>query len=67
MARMGAACIISSGYGLKDGMAATMTVFPVVPDFEKYPKWGRDHNYTMGEPGSARPLDQITPSRNVHL
>lgn len=53
MARMGAACIISSGYGLKDGMAATMTVFPVVPDFEKYPKWGRDHNYTMGEPGLA--------------
>ncbi|MCE1167336.1 MAG: FAD-dependent oxidoreductase [Sphingobacteriia bacterium] len=53
MAKMGAACIISSGYGLKDGMAATMTVFPVVPDFEKYPKWGRDHNYTMGEPGLA--------------
>ena len=53
MGKMGAACIISSGYGLRDGMAATMTVFPVVPDYEKYPKWGRDLNYTMGEPGLA--------------
>lgn len=53
MGKMGAACIISSGYGLRDGMAATMTVFPVVPDYEKYPKWGRDISYTMGEPGLA--------------
>jgi sulfide:quinone oxidoreductase len=53
MGRMGAACIVSSGYGLRDGMAATMTVFPVVPDFEKYPVWGRDTSYTMGEPGLA--------------
>jgi sulfide:quinone oxidoreductase len=53
MGRMGAACIISSGYGIRDGMAATMTVFPVVPDFEKYPEWGRDINYTVGEPGLA--------------
>ncbi len=53
MGKMGAACIISSGYGLRDGMAATMTVFPVVPDFEKYPEWGRDLNYTIGEPGLA--------------
>jgi sulfide:quinone oxidoreductase len=53
MGKMGAACIISSGYGLRDGMAATMTVFPVVPDYEKYPQWGRDITYTMGEPGLA--------------
>jgi len=53
MGKMGAACIVSSGYGLRDGMAATMTVFPVVPDFEKYPVWGRDTSYTMGEPGLA--------------
>lgn len=53
MGKMGAACIVSSGYGLRDGMAATMTVFPVVPDYEKYPQWGRDLNYTMGEPGLA--------------
>jgi sulfide:quinone oxidoreductase len=53
MGKMGAACIISSGYGLRDGMAATMTVFPVVPDYEKFPEWGRDIGYTMGEPGLA--------------
>ena len=53
MGRMGAACIISSGYGIRDGMAATMTVFPIVPDFEKYPQWGRDLGYTVGEPGLA--------------
>lgn len=53
MAKMGAACIVSSGYGIRDGMAASMTVFPVVPDYEKYPKWGRDINYTVGEPGLA--------------
>ena len=53
MGRMGAACIVSSGYGVFDGMAATMTVYPVVPDFEKYPEWGRDLRYTVGEPGLA--------------
>jgi sulfide:quinone oxidoreductase len=53
MGRMGAACIVSSGYGLRDGMAASMTVFPVVPDYEKYPHWGRDLSYTVGEPGLA--------------
>jgi sulfide:quinone oxidoreductase len=53
MGRMGAACIVSSGYGLRDGMAASMTVFPVVPDYEKYPTWGRDLSYTVGEPGLA--------------
>lgn len=53
MGRMGAACIVSSGYGVRDGMAATMTVYPVVPDFEKYPQWGRDLSYTVGEPGLA--------------
>jgi len=53
MGKMGAACIISSGYGIRDGMAATMTVYPVVPDFQKYPEWGRDIKYTMGEPGLA--------------
>lgn len=53
MGRMGAACIISAGYGMTRGMAATMTVFPIVPDWEKYPEWGRDISYTVGEPGLA--------------
>ena len=53
MGKMGAACVVSSGFGLFKGQAATMTVFPIVPDFEKYPEWGRDINYTVGEPGLA--------------
>lgn len=53
MGRMGAACIVSAGYGFFSGNAATMTVFPVVPDWDKYPEWGRDINYTIGEAGLA--------------
>jgi sulfide:quinone oxidoreductase len=53
MAKMGAACIISAGYGMINGAAATMTVSPIVQDWEKYPEYGRDLNYTMGEAGLA--------------
>jgi sulfide:quinone oxidoreductase len=53
MGRMGAACIVSAGFGLLRGQAATMTVFPIVPDWEKYPQWGRDLSYTVGEIGLA--------------
>jgi sulfide:quinone oxidoreductase len=53
LGRMGAACIISAGFGLFTGNAATLTVFPVVPDWEKYPDWGRDITYTIGESGLA--------------
>ena len=53
MSKMGAACIVSAGYGMTSGSAATMTVFPIVQDWEKYPEWGRDIKYTMGEPGLA--------------
>jgi sulfide:quinone oxidoreductase len=53
MGKMGAACIVSAGFGLIKGQAATMTVFPIVPDWEKYPEWGRDISYTVGEVGLA--------------
>ena len=53
MAEMGAACVASAGKGLLDGQAAAMTVYPVVPDFEKYPGTGRDTDYTFGEIGLA--------------
>ena len=53
MAEMGAACVASAGKGLFDGQAAAMTVYPVVPDFEKYPGTGRDTDYTFGEIGLA--------------
>ncbi len=53
MGKMGAACIVSAGYGMIKGNAATMTVFPIVPDWQKYAQWGRDINYTVGEAGLA--------------
>ncbi len=53
MAKMGAACIVSAGYGLLNGAAATMTVYPIVQDWDKYPEYGRDLSYTMGEAGLA--------------
>lgn len=53
MARMGAACIVSAGYGIRRGQAAVMTVYPIVPDWSKYPKWGRNIKYTVGEVGLA--------------
>jgi len=53
MAEMGAACVASAGKGLFTGTAAAMTVYPVVPDFEKYPGVGRDMNGTTGELGLA--------------
>ena len=53
MAEMGAACVASTGSGFFTGTAATMTVYPVVPDFEKYPDYGRDIDLTFGEIGLA--------------
>ena len=53
MAEMGAACVASAGKGVTDGMAVALTVYPVVPDFEKYPGIGRDLDYTFGEIGLA--------------
>lgn len=53
MARMGAACVASTGSHLLRGTAATMTVFPVVPDFDTYPEYGRDMDLTFGEIGLA--------------
>ena len=53
MAEMGAACVASAGKGIFDGQAAAMTVYPVVPDFDKYPGTGRDTDYTFGEIGLA--------------
>ncbi len=53
MARMGAACVASTGMDIFRGTAASMTVYPVVPDYEKYPIYGRDMNLTYGEVGLA--------------
>ncbi len=53
MTEMGAACVASTGMNIFNGTAASMTVYPVVPDFEKYPIYGRDMSLTFGEIGLA--------------
>jgi len=53
MAEMGAACVASTGKGIFDGTAVALTVYPVVPDYDKYPGTGRDPEYTFGEIGLA--------------
>ncbi|MEZ4238729.1 MAG: hypothetical protein R3F59_21775 [Myxococcota bacterium] len=53
MAEMGAACVASAGHGLVGGSAAAMTMYPIVPDLERYPLGGRDPKLTFGEVGTA--------------
>ena len=53
MAEMGAACVASAGANPFTGTAASMTVFPIVPDYERYPEYGRDLDLTFGELGLA--------------
>jgi sulfide:quinone oxidoreductase len=51
MAQMGAACIASTGKDMFTGTAAAMTVYPVVPDYARFPETGRDQSLTSGEIG----------------
>jgi len=54
MGNMGAACIASAGYGAFSGSGVSITTFPIVPDFKKYPNThGRKMNNTFGEIGLA--------------
>jgi len=53
MARIGAACVASTGSDLRSGSAASMTMYPIVPDYEKYPDSGRDTGGTTGEIGRS--------------
>jgi sulfide:quinone oxidoreductase len=53
MAEIGAACVASAGANPFRGTAASMTVFPIVPDFDRYPEFGRDPKRTFGEIGLA--------------
>jgi sulfide:quinone oxidoreductase len=52
MAKFASICVVSMSYGFR-GVAGTMSVYPTIPDFKKYPDFGRDIKYTMGEPGIA--------------
>ena len=52
MGNMGAACIASAGYGITTGSGVSITTYPIVPDYEKYPKTqGRQLGKTFGEIG----------------
>ena len=53
MAEMGAACVASAGANPFTGTAASMTVYPIVPDYDRYPEYGRDPKRTFGEIGLA--------------
>ncbi len=52
MAELASICVVSIGYGFR-GIAGSMSVYPTIPDFKKYPKFGRDIKYTIGEVGVA--------------
>ncbi|MDC4232836.1 FAD-dependent oxidoreductase [Actinomyces sp. B33] len=51
MADMGASCVASTGADLMHGSAAAMIMYPVVPDYRKYPLTGRHPRHTRGEIG----------------
>ncbi len=54
MTEMFAACIASMGDSLWDGEAAVIVVYPVVPDFRRYPnEYGRDLFVTHLEMGTS--------------
>jgi sulfide:quinone oxidoreductase len=46
-------CIASAGAGLRTGTAAAMTMYPVVPDYTRFPVHGRSVTDTYGEIGLA--------------
>ena len=54
MGNMGAACIASAGFGMTKGSGVSITTFPIVPDYKKYPDtMGRKLSKTFGEIGLA--------------
>lgn len=54
MGNMGAACIASAGFGMTKGSGVSITTFPIVPDYNKYPDTqGRKLGKTFGTIGLA--------------
>jgi sulfide:quinone oxidoreductase len=54
MGNMGAACIASAGFGITQGSGISITTYPIVPDYIKYPNTGgRDIKKTFGDIGLA--------------
>ena len=54
MGNMGAACIASAGFGITKGSGVSITTYPIVPDYNKYPDTqGRKLGKTFGTIGLA--------------
>jgi sulfide:quinone oxidoreductase len=53
MGNFGAACVASMGQSMSKGSAAVIAMYPVVPDYERFPEYGRDMNATFGDQGLA--------------
>lgn len=53
MAQMPGACIASIGKSVRNGSAASIVMYPVTPDYERYPEYGRDLKATDMEVGLA--------------
>lgn len=53
MTEMPGACIASLGKSVWDGSAASIVMYPVAPDYERYPETGRDLKITNMEVGLA--------------
>lgn len=53
MAEMGAACVASAGANPFRGTAASLTMYPIVKDYDRFPVSGRDLGSTFGEIGLA--------------
>ncbi len=51
MADMPSACIASVGKSVMHGAAASMIIYPTVPDYERFPEFGRDLKATSMEIG----------------
>jgi sulfide:quinone oxidoreductase len=65
MAEMGGAGIASAGAGFRKATAASMTLFPFVPDYVKYPGSGRSLTEATGEIGLAGHWIKHMPNRCV--
>lgn len=53
MAEMPGACIVSIGKSIVNGSASSMVMYPVTPDFKRYPEYGRDLKVNKLEVGLA--------------
>ena len=54
MGNMGAACIASAGHGMWDGSGISITTYPIVPDYVRYPDThGRNQAKTFASIGLA--------------